>query len=114
MPAKNILLPFPYLDTTTNLQNTLDTEICCILNFKGGARERRSRYGFFVIKDSITRLNERAVDNDLSAKIESELRMEKEMRDSEKLPASLSDYLDSSSFEVSYVCLQLLLGTKCW
>lgn len=42
-----------------------------------------------------------AVDQELSAKIESELQMEKEMRDSEKLPASISDYLDSSAFEVS-------------
>ena len=41
------------------------------------------------------------VDQELSAKIESELQMEKEMRDSEKLPASITDYLDSSSFEVS-------------
>ena len=33
-------------------------------------------------------------------KIQSELQMEREMRDSETLPASLQDYLDSSSFEV--------------
>ncbi len=42
-----------------------------------------------------------AVDQELSAKIESELQMEKEMRDSETLPSSITDYLDSSSFEVS-------------
>ncbi len=41
------------------------------------------------------------MDQELSAKIESELELEKEMRDSEKLPSSLQDYLDSSSFEVS-------------
>ena len=41
------------------------------------------------------------MDEELSAKIESELQLEKEMRDSEKLPSSLQDYLDSSSFEVS-------------
>ena len=41
------------------------------------------------------------VDQELSAKIESELQLEKEMRDSEKLPSTLQDYLDSSSFEVS-------------
>ena len=40
------------------------------------------------------------VDQELSAKIQSELDMEREMRDSEKLPASISDFLDSSSFEV--------------
>ena len=41
------------------------------------------------------------VDQELSAKIESELQLEKEMRDSETLPSSLQDYLDSSSFEVN-------------
>ena len=41
------------------------------------------------------------MDQELSAKIESELQLEKEMRDSSKLPSSLQDYLDSSSFEVS-------------
>ena len=41
------------------------------------------------------------MDQELSAKIESELQLEREMRDSEQLPSSLQDYLDSSSFEVS-------------
>ncbi len=41
------------------------------------------------------------MDQELSAKIESELQLEREMRDSEKLPSSLQDYLDSSSFEVN-------------
>ena len=40
------------------------------------------------------------MDQELSAKIESELELEREMRDSEKLPSSLQDYLDSSDFEV--------------
>ena len=44
---------------------------------------------------------ENLVDQELSAKIESDLQLEKEMRDSETLPSSLQDYLDSSSFEVS-------------
>ena len=42
-----------------------------------------------------------SVDQELSMKIQSELQMEREMRDSETLPGSLQDYLDSSSFEVS-------------
>ena len=41
------------------------------------------------------------VDQELSAKIQSEVEMEQEIRDPQKLPASVSDYLDSSSFEVS-------------
>ena len=40
------------------------------------------------------------MDQELSAKIESELQLEREMRDSEMLPSNLQDYLDSSSFEV--------------
>lgn len=42
----------------------------------------------------------RKVDQELSAKIASELQMEQEIRETEKLPANISDYLDSSSFEV--------------
>ena len=41
------------------------------------------------------------VDQELSAKIASELQLEQEIRDSEKLPANISDYLDSSSFDVN-------------
>ena len=47
------------------------------------------------------KLTSDSVDQELSAKIESELQLEREMRDSEQLPSSLQDYLDSSSFEVS-------------
>lgn len=50
---------------------------------------------------SVRKLTSSAVDQELSAKIESELQMEKEMRDSEQLPSTISDYLDSSSFGVS-------------
>ncbi len=50
---------------------------------------------------SVRKLTSSAVDQELSAKIESELQMEKEMRDSEQLPSTISDYLDSSSFDVS-------------
>lgn len=41
-----------------------------------------------------------AVDQELSAKLESELQMEQEMRDSDKLPQSITDFLESSSFTV--------------
>ncbi|MCJ1450639.1 hypothetical protein MMC28_000972 [Mycoblastus sanguinarius] len=40
------------------------------------------------------------VDEELSMKIESELQLEKEMRDSEELPSTIQEYLDSSSFEL--------------
>ena len=41
-----------------------------------------------------------SVDQELSAKIESELQMEKDIRDSEQYPARVQEYLDSSPFEV--------------
>lgn len=41
-----------------------------------------------------------AVDQELSAKIESELHMEKDIRDSEQYPGNVQDYLDNSPFEV--------------
>ena len=46
-------------------------------------------------------LTQHLVDQELSAKIESELEVEREMRDSENLPSVITDYLNSSSFEVS-------------
>ncbi len=45
-------------------------------------------------------LTQNIVDQELSAKIESELEVEREMRDSENLPSVITDYLNSSSFEV--------------
>lgn len=43
-----------------------------------------------------------SVDQELSEKLQSEVEMETEMRDPEKLPSTISDFLNSSSFEVSY------------
>ncbi|KAI9877457.1 MAG: hypothetical protein M1830_003841 [Pleopsidium flavum] len=40
------------------------------------------------------------VDQELSAKLESELRMEKDMRDLEELPVTIKDYLDNGPFEL--------------
>ena len=40
------------------------------------------------------------VDQELSAKFESEIQLEKEMSDSDELPPNLRDFLDSSTFEV--------------
>ena len=50
-----------------------------------------------------SRLMQHIVDQELSAKIESELEVEREMRDSENLPSVITDYLNSSSFEVRSV-----------
>lgn len=40
------------------------------------------------------------VDQELVAKLDSELAVEKEIRDSQQLPASIQDFLDTSSFKV--------------
>ncbi|MCJ1312169.1 hypothetical protein MMC25_005843 [Agyrium rufum] len=40
------------------------------------------------------------VDVELSSKLESELNMEKDMRDIEKLPETIQDFLDNSAFEL--------------
>ena len=53
-----------------------------------------------ILLTLLTPANSCLADQELSQKLQLELDMEKEMRDSEKLPASLSDFLDSSSFEV--------------
>ena len=40
------------------------------------------------------------MDQELSAKFESELQMEREMRDSEELPENVKAFLDSNPFQV--------------
>ena len=75
-------------------------------------RERRGRRRAKVNRHITERSsplahNKNSVDQELSAKIESELQMEQEIRDSEKLPTSISDYLDSSSFEVQSTACDL-------
>ena len=40
------------------------------------------------------------MDQELSAKFESELQLEKEMRDTDELPANVKDFLDNSPFEL--------------
>lgn len=41
-----------------------------------------------------------AVNDELAAKLESELSMEKDMRDSDSMPSHLKEYLDNSAFKV--------------
>ena len=41
-----------------------------------------------------------SVDQELSAKIDSELQMEKDIRDSEQYPSRVQEYLDTSPFKV--------------
>ena len=75
------------------------TESRYILNVKGymGARGRRCAC---VNKNINSLLTVGVVDQELSAKLESELQMEKDMRDPEELPESIKDYLDNGPFEV--------------
>ncbi|KAI4281342.1 MAG: hypothetical protein L6R35_005678 [Caloplaca aegaea] len=48
----------------------------------------------------LAREKEGQVDQELSAKVESELRIENETRDSESLPANIQEFLDNSAFEL--------------
>lgn len=41
------------------------------------------------------------VDQELAAKLHSELELEKDIRDSDQLPANIKSFLESSPFEVS-------------
>lgn len=52
------------------------------------------------------------MDQELSAKIESELQMEKDIRDSEQYPATVQEYLDNSPFEVRFSSHGPNLDTK--
>lgn len=52
------------------------------------------------------------MDQELSAKIESELQMEKDIRDSEQYPPTVQEYLDNSPFEVRFRCCGPSLNTK--
>ena len=45
------------------------------------------------------------MDEELVAKFESELQMENEMRDSDEVPVSVKDYLETGPFEVRYPCI---------
>ena len=83
------------------MQSSFDTQICRVFNFKSSAGEGGPGYECIHLLSDDEAHKGILVDQELSAKIESELQMEREMRDSEKLPSSLQDYLDSSSFEVS-------------
>ena len=48
----------------------------------------------------MTTQNESQVNGELVAKIESELSMEKEMRDPDAFPAHLKEYIENSPFQV--------------
>ena len=42
-----------------------------------------------------------SVDDELAAKLNSELKLEKEMRDANEIPPSVKDFLDNGPFKVS-------------
>lgn len=100
-PAEIPLYRPPHLFPPADMQSSFDTQICRLLDIKSGARKGGSRYDRLHSYSRQLKLTSDPVDQELSAKIESELQLEREMRDSEKLPSSLQDYLDSSSFEVN-------------
>lgn len=53
------------------------------------------------VKLAENELNWITVNDELAAKLESELSMEKDIRDSESMPSHLKEYLDNSAFKVT-------------
>ena len=81
------------------MENSLKTKLRSIFDVKDSMEQRRRRCNVLFNKRN-TRLSCRLVDQELSAKFESEIQLEKEMSDSDELPPNLRDFLDSSAFEV--------------
>ncbi|KAL8673535.1 MAG: hypothetical protein Q9168_002024 [Polycauliona sp. 1 TL-2023] len=69
-----------------------------LLQHSWRAASRPSHLAFSTSR--IARDQEGQVDQELSAKLESELRVERDTRDSETLPSSLQDYLETSEFKL--------------
>ncbi|KAL8901160.1 MAG: hypothetical protein Q9192_000695 [Flavoplaca navasiana] len=61
---------------------------------------RASRPSYAAFSTSRTTREQGQVDPELSAKLESELRVERDTRDSDTLPSALQNYLDSSPFKL--------------
>ncbi|KAL9122051.1 MAG: hypothetical protein Q9187_001398 [Circinaria calcarea] len=70
------------------MADSYETELRTLFNVAPSAREGGRR------------LTRYSVDQELSAKFESELQLEKEMRDTDELPANVKDFLDNSPFEL--------------
>ncbi|KAL8677506.1 MAG: hypothetical protein Q9186_006080 [Xanthomendoza sp. 1 TL-2023] len=74
------------------------TSLYRLLNFTNRTGKGGTRYVKFALLIVIS--NHFAVDQELSVKLDSELRLEKETRDSDNLPSTLQDFLDNSPYEL--------------
>ena len=99
MSAAYINYNSSFLNTTVLLEGRFPTKMCSFLDLKNSLGEGRRRFGAPYSKVFVVLMHS-SVDQELSAKIESELQMEKDIRDSEQYPARVQEYLDSSPFEV--------------
>ncbi|KAI9816492.1 MAG: hypothetical protein M1827_001624 [Pycnora praestabilis] len=84
------------------MEASFETYIHCrILDVEDTKGEGRARFVLSSLSsNNDARLTASLVDEELIAKFDSELQMEKEMRDSDELPTSVKDFLDSGSFEL--------------
>ena len=101
MPAAYINHNSPFLNTSVLIDARFPTKMCSFLDLQNSLGEGRRRLSA-PFSRAFVRLMHCSVDQELSAKIESELQMEKDIRDSEQYPTRVQEYLDSSPFEVLY------------
>ena len=89
------------------MENRLKTMLRSVFDVEDSMEQRRRRCNTSANRRN-TCLSCRLVDQELSAKFESEIQLEKEMSDSDELPPNLRDFLDSSTFEVQIPWLLLI------
>lgn len=63
--------------------------------------QKRGKVGFDKLRRKWQKLSSCLVDQELAAKLHSELELEKDIRDSDQLPENVKSFLESSPFEVS-------------
>lgn len=81
------------------MDSRFEAKVRRILDIKSGLGSRGRRF-VGMLRSTFVSLMPGIVDQELSAKLESELQMEKDMRDSDEYPESIKDYLDNGPFEV--------------
>ena len=85
--------------TTVLLEGRFATKMCSFLDLQNSLGEGGRRFSAPYLPIFVVLIHY-SVDQELSAKIESEIQMEKDIRDSEQYPTRVQEYLDSSPFEV--------------
>ena len=86
---------------------------CAAFSTSQAVWEKEGQSSYALDRPDLRRLTLGVVDQELSAKIESELEMEKDIRDSEQYPANVQEYLDNSPFEACSHYRHPMRNTNC-